>query len=65
MSRFTFKLHLGSEEVKRVAFPNGSGRRELVGSNGQSIGFLKLDEDGLTLSIREGQAVNLAEAQMY
>lgn len=65
MSLFTFKLQLGSEEVKRVPFPNGSGRRELVGSNGQSIGFLKLEEDGLTLSIREGQAVNLAEAQMY
>ena len=63
--RFIFSLQLGTEEVKRVVFPTGRGRRELLGSNGQSVGFVEVDKDGCTISIREGQAINIAQEQMY
>lgn len=65
MTRFVFELQLSGDTCKRVVFPNGKGRRSLTTSRGQEIGIVTLDEDGLKVSIIEGAAHALADAQFH
>lgn len=61
--RFEFELQLSGDTVKKVVFPNGRGRRELLTSGGQSIGHVALTDKGLRVNIIEGAAHMLAEAE--
>lgn len=62
---FTFEFVLGSDVVKRVILPSGTGTRELRTSGGQKFGRVVVNARGVRLEIEEFAAKVIADAQFH
>jgi len=60
---FNVDLYLAGDLVKRFTFPQGTGRRELYTSAGESIGVLVVTAHGARIELDEDAARALVQAQ--